>query len=71
MGTEVQLYSQENPKALFQKNAGWKGTYAHVSTTKNSPRVAYVYSAIDRPMEVYVADGVDKLEQGSRHYGLQ
>ena len=63
MGTEVQLYSQENPKAAFQKNAGWKGTYAHVSTAKNSPRVAYVYSALDRPMEVYIADGVDKLEQ--------
>jgi len=63
MGTEVQLYSQENPKAAIQKNAGWKGTYAHVSTAKNSPRVAYVYSALDKPMEVYIADGVDKLEQ--------
>jgi len=63
IGTEVQLYAQENPKAAFQKSAGWKGTYAHVSAAKNSPRVAYVYSALDKPMEVYIADGVDKLEQ--------
>jgi dipeptidyl aminopeptidase/acylaminoacyl peptidase len=63
LGTEVQLYSQENPKAAFQKHAGWKGTYATISAAPNSPRVAFVYSALDRPMEVYVADSVDKLDQ--------
>jgi dipeptidyl aminopeptidase/acylaminoacyl peptidase len=63
LGTEVQLYSQENPKAAFQKHAGWKGTYASLSAAHNSPRVAFVYSALDRPMEVYVADSVDKLDQ--------
>jgi dipeptidyl aminopeptidase/acylaminoacyl peptidase len=63
LGTEVQLYSQENPKSPFQKQAGWAGTYASISTARNSPRVAFVHSALDRPMEVYVADSVDKLEQ--------
>src|SRR5215470_16651301 len=63
LGTEVQIYSQENPKAALKKCVGWKGTYAHLSTAKNSPRMAYVYSALDKPMEVYIADSVDKLEQ--------
>ena len=63
VGTEVQLYSQENPKSAFQKHAGWAGTYASISTARNSPRVAFVHSALDRPMEVYIADSVDKLEQ--------
>ena len=63
LGTEVQLYSQENPKSAFQKHAGWAGTYASISTARNSPRIAFVHSALGRPMEVYVADSVDKLEQ--------
>jgi dipeptidyl aminopeptidase/acylaminoacyl peptidase len=63
LGTEVQLYSQQSPKTAFQKQAGWKGTYASISAAHDSPRVAFVYSALDRPMEVYVAEGVDKLEQ--------
>ncbi|HST11604.1 MAG TPA: prolyl oligopeptidase family serine peptidase [Terriglobales bacterium] len=63
LGTEVQLYSQENPKSAFKKHAGWAGTYAAISAAQNSSRVAFVYSSLDHPMEVYVADSVDKLEQ--------
>ena len=63
VGTEVQLYSQANPQAAFSKHPGWAGTYAHVSGARNSQRVAFVYSSLDRPAEVYLADGPDKLEQ--------
>ena len=62
-GTEVQLYSQANPKAAFARHPGWAGTYAHVSGARNSSRLAFVYSSLDRPAEVYIADGADKLEQ--------
>ena len=62
-GTEVQLYSQANPKAGFARHPGWAGTYAHVSGARNSSRLAFVYSSLDRPAEVYIADGADKLEQ--------
>jgi dipeptidyl aminopeptidase/acylaminoacyl peptidase len=63
VGTEVQLYSQANPKAGFARHPGWAGTYAHVSGARNSSRLAFVYSSLDRPAEVYIADGTDKLEQ--------
>ena len=63
VGTEVQLYSQASPKAAFSKHPGWAGTYAHISGARSSPRVAFVYSALDRPAEVYLAEGPDKLEQ--------
>ncbi len=63
LGTEVQLYSQASPKSAFAQRHGWPGTYDRVSTADNSPRVAFVYSSFDRPAEVYLADGPDKLEQ--------
>jgi dipeptidyl aminopeptidase/acylaminoacyl peptidase len=63
LGTEVQLYSQESPKSAFSKHPGWAGTYNAVSAARNSQRLAFVYSSIDRPMEVYLAEGPDKLEQ--------
>jgi len=63
LGTEVQLYSQADPKDAFQKHAGWPGTYGHVSAAHDSSRIAFVYSSLDKPMEIYLADSVDKLEQ--------
>jgi dipeptidyl aminopeptidase/acylaminoacyl peptidase len=63
LGTEVQLYSQESPRSAFSKHPGWAGTYDAVSAARDSQRLAFVYSSIDRPMEVYLAEGPDKLEQ--------
>jgi dipeptidyl aminopeptidase/acylaminoacyl peptidase len=63
LGTEVQLYSQADPKAGFARHPGWAGTYAHVSGARTSSRLAFVYSSLDHPAEVYIADGTDKLEQ--------
>ena len=60
-GTEVQLYSQANPKAPILKREGWPGTYEIPASAVQSPRIAFVYSAIERPTEVYIADGPDKL----------
>jgi dipeptidyl aminopeptidase/acylaminoacyl peptidase len=63
LGTEVQVYAQENPKSVFAKQPGWAGTYETISAAKNSQRVAFVYSSLERPMEVYLAESPDKLEQ--------
>ena len=63
LGTEVQLYSQSAPDAAFTKIAGWPGTYGTISCAKNSSRVAFVYSSLQRPLEVYLADSPEKLEQ--------
>jgi len=65
IGTEVQLASQANPKAAIVKRAGWAGTYetpAAAAQSQNT-RLAFVYSATERPAEVYIAEGPDKLAQ--------
>jgi dipeptidyl aminopeptidase/acylaminoacyl peptidase len=63
IGTEVQLQSQANPKAAIVKREGWAGTYDDPASAVQSQRIAFMYSAIERPTEVYVADGPDKLAQ--------
>ena len=60
LGTETQLYTQAAPKAAFVKREGWAGTYEGLGTSRNSSRIAFVYSATERPSEVYVADGFEK-----------
>jgi dipeptidyl aminopeptidase/acylaminoacyl peptidase len=62
-GTEVQLQSQANPKAPIVKRQGWPGTYDVPATSIKSARIAFAYSATERPTEVYVADGADKVSQ--------
>ncbi|MFY9558918.1 MAG: prolyl oligopeptidase family serine peptidase [Terriglobales bacterium] len=63
LGTEVQLQSQANPKAAIVKREGWAGTYEIPASTVQTQRIAFLYSATERPTEVYVADGPDKLAQ--------
>jgi dipeptidyl aminopeptidase/acylaminoacyl peptidase len=69
IGTEVQLVSQANPKAALVTREGWAGRYeipaaaSQSETRPQSTRIAFVYSAIVRPAEVYIADGPDKLAQ--------
>ncbi len=63
VGTEVQLQSQANPKAPIVKRQGWPGRYEIPAASLQSPRVAFVYSATERPTEVYLADGPEKLAQ--------
>ncbi|MFZ3263902.1 MAG: prolyl oligopeptidase family serine peptidase [Terriglobales bacterium] len=76
LGTEVRLYSQANPRAAVVRREGWPGAYGSIalssssspssflrpsSSQASSSRIAFTYSAIERPTEVYIADGPDKL----------
>ncbi len=61
LGTEVQLATQANPKAPTVKREGWAGTYETPASALKSPRLAFAYSAIERPTEIYIAEGPDKL----------
>jgi acylaminoacyl-peptidase len=63
LGTEVQIYSQPKLSAPFSKQTGWPGSYEVVTTAQRSPRLAFVYSTIEKPLEVYFADSLDKLSQ--------
>ncbi len=61
LGTEVQLYTQANPKASIVKREGWPGTYEDPAAAQNSPRIAFAFSTTERPTEIYLADGPDKI----------
>jgi dipeptidyl aminopeptidase/acylaminoacyl peptidase len=61
LGTEVQLQSQANPKAPIVKREGWPGRYELPAASAHSPRVAFVYSATERPTEVFIAEKPDQL----------
>ena len=61
LGTATALYLQASPTAAFQKLEGWPGTYSHSVTAASSPRIAFTYSEVDKPTEVYVAESADRL----------
>ncbi len=63
VGTEMQPYVQSNPHAEFLKQPAWPGMYEKLSAARHSLRAAFVYSSLQRPEEVYVADAPDRLQQ--------
>ena len=65
LGTEVQLYSVTNPSESLHQLGKWPGTYANISSAKQSPKVAFIYSSLGKPEEIYLADSVEHLDQAS------
>jgi len=63
IGTEVQMYSTSQSSATLHRLNGWPGTYANISAATNSKRVAFAYSSLGKPEEIYLADSADKLDQ--------
>ena len=61
LGTDVQLYAANAP-ADSHVVSDWPGTFETVSAALHSPRVAFVYSSLTRPTEVYLADSADDLK---------
>ena len=62
LGTEVQMYDAAKPSDKLHRLTNTPGTYAQFSTTQHSPRVAFVYSSLGKPEEIYLADSSDKLQ---------
>jgi dipeptidyl aminopeptidase/acylaminoacyl peptidase len=63
LGTEVQMYSTSQPAQSFHKVSEWQGTYEAISAVPHSPRVAFVYSSLNKPAEVYLAESASDLSQ--------
>jgi dipeptidyl aminopeptidase/acylaminoacyl peptidase len=63
LGTEVQLYSAAKPSESLHKLTNWPGTYAQISAALHSPKIAFIYSSLTKPEEIYLADSADKLDQ--------
>jgi dipeptidyl aminopeptidase/acylaminoacyl peptidase len=56
LGTEVHLYSAANPTDSLHPTSGRSGTYEKVSTGSHAERVAFIFSSLTQPAEVYLAD---------------
>jgi dipeptidyl aminopeptidase/acylaminoacyl peptidase len=63
IGTEVQLYSAAKPADSLHRLSAWPGTYSQISTAAHSPKIAFLYSSLSKPEEVYLADSFDKLNE--------
>jgi len=63
LGTEVQIYSEHGNAERLRKEDGWAGTYDVVAAAADSPRVALVYSSLEKPTEVYLAENAEKLQE--------
>jgi dipeptidyl aminopeptidase/acylaminoacyl peptidase len=63
LGTEVQIYSVSKPSESLHKITGWPGTYSTISTGAHSPKIAFIYSSLGKPDEVYLADSATQLDQ--------
>ena len=61
LGTEVQMYTAANPDDSLHIFAGQKGTYEYLATAANTLRVAFTYSSLAQPAEVYLAEGPNLL----------
>jgi dipeptidyl aminopeptidase/acylaminoacyl peptidase len=62
LGTEVQMYSASKPAQSLRRVGSWQGTYEMISTALHSPRVAFVYSSLTKPAEIYLADRAADLD---------
>ena len=63
LGTEVQMYSVTKPSDPLQTIGTWPGTFGDISAARHSPRVAFIYSSLSKPEEIYLAESPDKLDQ--------
>jgi len=63
LGTEVQAYSVTKPADSLHRISQWPGTYAQIAVSQHSPKIAFVYSSLGKPAEIYLADSADKLDQ--------
>jgi dipeptidyl aminopeptidase/acylaminoacyl peptidase len=63
LNTEVQMYSANKPSASLNRLKGWQGTYGRLSLATHTPRVAFIYSSLGKPEEVYLADSADQLAE--------
>jgi dipeptidyl aminopeptidase/acylaminoacyl peptidase len=61
-GTEVPLYFAGTPTAVFSKLNSWPGTYDRLSVAQHSSRLAFVYSSVERPTEIFLAESADQLQ---------
>ncbi|MGC1370942.1 MAG: prolyl oligopeptidase family serine peptidase [Candidatus Sulfotelmatobacter sp.] len=63
LGTEVHMYETDNSSSSLKQFQGIAGTYDRLATLLHSQRLAFIYSSLQKPEEVYIADSPDKLNE--------
>ena len=63
IGTEVQIYDTSKPSDKLHRVTTTSGTYAEISTSPRSKKVAFVFSSLGKPEEIYLADSAEKIDQ--------
>ena len=66
IGTEVQPYVEASPASSFVKQTGKPGTYESFSAADSAPAIAFVYSSLQSPAEVYFAADASKISEAQR-----
>lgn len=66
LGTEVQPYIESEPSAAFTRQAEDAGTYEEFAAAARASTVAFVYSSLQSPAEVYLAASPDKIAEAQR-----
>lgn len=61
VGTEVQPYMESAASGEFTEQAAHSGTYESFSAAKNGSTVAFVYSSLQSPAEVYLAKSPSEI----------
>jgi dipeptidyl aminopeptidase/acylaminoacyl peptidase len=62
LGTEVQIYAADTPQAS-RLVTDWPGTFEAVSAARNGHNLAFVYSSLTKPTEVYFASSEAEIKQ--------
>ncbi len=61
VGTEVQPYTESAASAKFTEQAGKSGTYESFSAARHGSAIAFVYSSLQSPAEVYLASSPSEI----------
>jgi dipeptidyl aminopeptidase/acylaminoacyl peptidase len=62
-GIEVAMYSVAQPGQQLRKLKSEPGTCEQISASTHSAKIAFVYSSLQKPAEIYLAESPDKLDQ--------
>ncbi|CAF3222042.1 unnamed protein product [Rotaria socialis] len=62
LGTEVHIYTQELSTNDLIHHHGWNGTYELIASSNENGPIAFVYSSLEKPMEVYFANNINQLK---------
>jgi len=66
LGTEVQPYVEHSPSDTFMKQPAQSGTYESFSVASHGSAVAFVYSSLQSPAEVYFAADPSQIRGARR-----